>query len=121
MTRLQIIAHTAAEHKAFCAVYDPTSGPCDCAPARQALVSFDTAQRELALRDKQIAELQAQLSRANAALAAPPTAVETAAVIEELERYRWVRQPSNLNCMMFEFKGNTPAQVDAYIDKQRQR
>jgi len=39
----------------------------------------------------------------------------------ELERYRWVRQPSNLNCMMWEFKGNTPEQADAYIDKQTQK
>ena len=39
----------------------------------------------------------------------------------ELKRYRWVRQPSKLNCMMWEFKGNTPEQADAYIDKQTQR
>lgn len=49
-----------------------------------------------------------------------PAATATKAEKEgrELERYRWIRQPSNLNCMMFEFKGNTPALVDAYIDKQ---
>jgi hypothetical protein len=34
-------------------------------------------------------------------------------------RYQWARQPSNLNCLMFEFKGNTPEAVDAYIDRQR--
>jgi len=41
----------------------------------------------------------------------------------DAERYEWIRQPSNLNCAMFEFKGNTAEQVDAYIDRQigRQR
>lgn len=47
-----------------------------------------------------------------------PAPVLDDATAVELARYRWVRQPSNLNCMMFEFKGNTPAQADAYIDKQ---
>lgn len=50
----------------------------------------------------------------------PYSDAEEQAALQKLEaqRYQWVRQPSNLNCMMFEFKGNTPAQVDAYIDKQ---
>jgi hypothetical protein len=48
-------------------------------------------------------------------------ASQAAADALEIERYRWVRQPNNLNCMMFEFKGNTAAQADAYIDKQTGR